>query len=147
MEPIKTVLGSAAKYDDGKPLALWFKNPEKLVRAALQDSDPGKEIKRLIRKLITDIASKDDEFRVELKKDLDELGKGKNHRPGYPRWFRMMVFDEVVFWRHSGMAKNLPEAFMKSADIHRDLYPDITDDAIRGIYQRELKSASAHKTP
>lgn len=144
----RSVLGSASEWCDSEPLKPRFKDPEKLLRAALGDSFPERNIKRLLRKLVTDIASRDEEFRVELKKDLGEIAKGRSHRPKtYPDWFVMMIFFEVKSWKEAALVKTLNDAFAKSADLHRSEYPDLTEDAIRGIYQRELARLRKHKTP
>lgn len=142
------VLGSAAEWVEPGPYVPWFKDPEKLLRRALGDSHHAREIKRLIRKLVVDIAYQDDEFRVELGKDLCEIAKGKSHRPNtYTKDFRLLVFANVKCWKESGVVKTLPEAFAKIAEIHRSEYPELTEDAIRGIYQRERDIRKKHKTP
>lgn len=147
-ETKKTVMASAATNAQLEPSIPWFKDDEKLIRAALQGKYPNRDLKRLIRKLVSDIAVKDDDFRVELSKDLAELGKGKFHRPNtYPRWFRMMLMDELRVWRSAGIIKNLPEGYAKAAELHRSEFPELTEDAVRGVYQRERAAMQIHKTP
>lgn len=143
-----SVLGSASEWVETGPYEPWFRDPEKLIRKALGDSIHAKNIKRLVRKLVVDIACRDDEFRVELGKDLAEIAKGKFHRPNtYTKGFRMLVLANVKCWKEAGVVKTLPEAFAKIAEIHRSEYPDLTEDAVRGIYQRELAIRRKHKTP
>lgn len=147
IKPGKAVLQMAAGDNDGKPFEPWFRNREKLIRSALRDDYIGRSLKRLIRKLIVDIASKDEEFRTELAKDLVEIAKGKSRRPKiYPDWFANLIFDEVKAWKEAGSVKTLPEAFERSAEIHKNDFPEITENAVRGIYQRKLSVSKKHKT-
>lgn len=146
-KPIETVMGSAANRRDTELFTPWFRDKEKLIRAALRDSDLGRDLKRLLRKLVSDIAKRDDDFRIDLKKDLEELGRGKFHRPQtYPDGFRMMILAEMRVWKQAGVIKNLSEGYAKSAELHRSEFPDLTEDAVRGIYQREMAAQKKHKT-
>lgn len=144
----KSVLESAAEWCGQGPFPPLVKDPEKVIRDVFEDAGASQKLKRLIRKQVTDLAARDDAFRVELAKDLTEVGKIKRHRPSsYPNFFPKLIYIEVCMWREHGKAKNLTDAFAISLEIHRAEYPDLTDDAIRGIYQRELAIRRKHKTP
>src|SRR6185369_4888948 len=96
----KTVLGAAAELGNHEPLEPWFKNREKLIRAALKSDSLGYELKRLIRKLVGDLAAREETFRADLANDLAEISKGKSHRPRtYTDGFRIQVFTEVKAWK------------------------------------------------
>ena len=143
-----SVLESAAEWRGKGPFPPLVKDPEKLIRDVFEDAGVSQKLKRLIRKQVTDLAARDAAFRVELAKDLTEVGKRKSHRPSsYPDFFPKLIYAEICMWREHGKAKNLTDAFAISLDIHRAEYPDLTEDAIRGIYQRELAIRRKHKTP
>lgn len=89
----KSVLGKAAEALD-EPINPWWKDPGKLVAAALQTS----RRKELIAGLV-DLASNDEAFRRQMLTKFDALGAGKKAPPGRPYWQKVMIVDHVESFR------------------------------------------------
>lgn len=144
----KTVLAQGAEFVyAGDALSPWWRDPDRLLARvmALAESDP--KTLRLLRAKVGKLARHDEEFRLELRKDLDAIGEKKpGRRSPYGPFFREYVFGFVEWMLSSGHAANLADAFAEVAAIERQRFPDLTDDAVRGIYQRARDARKKHET-
>lgn len=97
-----------AKYaDESDPLVPWFRDPVKLVTAAL-NSDTDRR-KALIAGLI-DLAASDETFRRQIFSKFDALGSGKKARLSMPFWQKVMLVSDVNFLRSHFKLENKPHS-------------------------------------
>lgn len=148
----KSILAQAAEFDSGDvKLEFWWRDPDRLLARvmALAEADP--KFRRLMRAKVGKLASSDEDFRLELRKDLDAIGQKKpGRRSPYGPFFREYVAGFVEWIVSNGHAANLPDAFVKVAEIERQRFPDLTDEAVRGLYQRARvarKGRKKHENP
>ena len=142
----KSVLAQGAEFaGDGVTLDFWWRDPDRLLKRvmALAETDP--KVRRLLRAKVGKLAGSDEEFRIELRKDLDAIGEKKpGRRSPYGPLFREYVVGFVEWMVSSGNAANLADAFAQVAAIESQKFPDLTDDAVRGIYQRARVARKKH---
>jgi len=146
----KSVLAQASEIPnrEGAESSFWWRDPDRLLARvmSLAKSDP--KVRRLLRAKVGKLARHDEEFRLELRKDLDAIGEGKKGRPSsYGPLYGEYVLGFVEWLKANGHAKTNPDAFDEMAAIERQRFPDITDDAVRGIYQRARYARKKHETP
>ena len=147
-EGSKTVIALGAEFvDAGDAFSPWWRDPDRLLARvmALAKSDP--KTRRLLRAKVGKLARHDEEFRLELRKDLDAVGEGKTgRRHNYGPLYGEFVLGFVEWLKANGHARTNPDAFAEIAAIERQRFPDLTDEAVRGIYQRARDARKKHGT-
>jgi hypothetical protein len=142
----KGVLAKGAESPgDDVTLEFWWRNPERLMTRvmALAESDP--RLLRLLRAKVGKLAAADDEFRIELKKDIEAIPGKREGRRGHPEFFKEMVVDHVDWLRSGAHVRNLDQAYEATATHFECLFPGLTDGVVRGIYQRARAVREKHK--
>lgn len=129
-----------AKYDvESVPLAPWFKEPEKIVAAALKD-DPNR--RKALLDGLKELAEKDKEFRIHVSEILRELAKGKKgQRLSRPRYIDEWIFDHVNWILKLEKAKSQNKAFEQTA-----IFFNRSESSIRSIYFAVKKSRGTSKS-
>lgn len=142
----KSVLAQGAEFAAGDvKLEFWWRDPDRLLTRVMSLAETDPKVLRLLRAKVGKLAGGDEEFRIELRKDLDAIsGKTKHRLSPYGKFFREYVFEFVKWMVNSGHAANLPDAFAQVVVIERQRFPDLTDDAVRGLYQRERDARKKH---
>jgi hypothetical protein len=95
----------SAKEGDIQPMVPWWKDPQKLVDAAL-NNDPDR--RKVLLAALTDCASRDDDFRRDMLSEFRRLGAGKRASPGRPFFEKVMLVDLVEFFQEHLKRKNKP---------------------------------------
>lgn len=132
----KTLLTSFA--DDSGSFELWFRDPVKLVAAALND-DPNRR-KALMDGLET-LAENDKQFRVNLMAILKELGAGtRGQRLRRPRYIDEWIFSHVNLLLQLEKAKSKDEAFRLTSEFFiSNNIRTIGEAAVKKIYSEVKK--------
>lgn len=138
-EKFKSALSYGASLSDSQEkLSPWWKDPVKLVAAALNDDV---ERRRVLFQSLKELAICDKKFRLNLLHELKEIGKGQQgKRLKRPLWIDMMIFDHVNVIIQQKIARSNDDAFEKTSDFFLDnaIYP-ISPSSVRSIYYQVKK--------
>ena len=132
-EKKKSILASFA--DESASFEPWFKDPVKLVAAALNDDTDRRNA--LIGGLV-DLAATDESFRRQMLSKFEALGQGKKARLSLPFARKMQVVYSVDLLRVGFKQQNRPHSITDVCAVIHHIF-DISPKRLETLYYKLKK--------